>query len=59
MLILKLLQKKYKDVNQIMTNHTQKNTRSIPTVDMVIKLSVVMNGKYSKPVQIHRGENAV
>ena len=42
MQILKLSQKKYMDVNQIMSNHTQKHIKNIHAVHMVIKLFVVM-----------------
>ena len=41
-LILRLLMKRYTDVNQIMVNHIPNHIRSIKTVDMVIRLSVVM-----------------
>ena len=49
--------KRYTDVNQIMINHVLNHIRSMKTVDMDIRLSV--DDKYSKPVQIYRGENAV
>ena len=42
MLILKLSQKKYKDVSQTMKNHTQKLIKSTQIVDMGIRSSVVM-----------------
>ena len=42
-----------------MKNHTQKLIKSTQIVDMGIRSSVVMMTKYTKPVQIHRGENAV
>ena len=42
MLILKLLQKKYKDVSQTMKNHTQKLIKSTQIVDTGIRSSVVM-----------------
>ena len=41
-LILRLLMKRYTDVNQIMINHILNHIRSIKTVDMDIRLSVVM-----------------
>ena len=42
MLILKLSQKKYKDVSQTMKNHKQKLIKSTQIVDMGIRSSVVM-----------------
>ena len=42
MLILKLLQTKYKVVDKIMINHTLRLIRPMKTVVMVIKLFVVM-----------------
>ena len=42
MLILKLLQTKYKVVDKIMINHTLRLIRLMKTVVMVIKLFVVM-----------------
>ena len=42
MLILRLLMKRYTDVNQIMRNHIPNHFRSIKTVDMDIRLSVVV-----------------
>ena len=42
MVILRLLMKRYTDVNQIMINHIPNHIRSIKSVDMAIRLSVVM-----------------
>ena len=42
MLIFKLSQKKYKDVNPTMINHILKLIKIIKTVDMGIRSSVVM-----------------
>lgn len=39
-------------------NHKQKHTRNIHIVDMVKKLCCY-DDRYSKPVQIYKGENAV
>ena len=42
LLILRLLMKRYTDVNQIMINHIPNHIRNIKTVDMAIRLSVIM-----------------
>ena len=42
MLILRLLQKKYKDVNQTLINHILKHIKNIKTGGMDIRLFVVM-----------------
>ena len=42
MLIFRLLQKKYKDVNQTLINHILKQIKTIKTVGMDIRLFVVM-----------------
>ena len=42
MLIFRLLQKKYKDVNQTLINHILKHIKTIKTVGMDIRLFVVM-----------------
>ena len=42
MLIFRLLQKKYKDVNQTLINHILKHIKTIKYVGMDIRLFVVM-----------------
>ena len=54
-----ILMNRYTDVNQIMINHIPNHIRSIKTVDMDMRLFVIVMIKYSKPIQIYRGENAV
>ena len=58
--ISKLSRKRYKVVDRTITNHTPKPIRLMKTVAMDIKLYVAMLIlKYSKPVKVYRGKNAV
>ena len=50
--------KKFKVVNLTMINHTQKPIRLMKTVVME-KIVCCYKNKFSKPIQIYRGENAV
>ena len=51
--------KRYTDVNQIMINHTPNHIRNIKTVDMDIRLLVVIMISIVKQFKYNRGENAV